>query len=247
MAENDNEQKDSSDSKPRAFETIEERLAKKRQKVSVSKIIFYIITLIIAVILMLWLRRGGYVHQVIFREVIFMNQIGRYIIMIFLSFALMIGSIASGSDALRTVLDNGMIVIVKENHAAPVVSLHAYVRAGSIYEREYLGRGISHNLEHLMNSGTQKRTKEQINQIIEEIGNVSNAYTTRDHASYYVTTASSYFDTALDVLSDYIQNASIPQAEVDSERGVILNEINMGKDDPDRRLYDLFSSSYVPG
>jgi len=171
-----------------------------------------------------------------------MNQIGRYIIMI-LSFALMIGSMASGSDAVRTVLDNGMIVIVKENHAAPVVSLHAYVRAGSIYEREYLGRGISHNLEHLMSSGTQKRTKEQINQIIEEIGNVSNAYTTRDHASYYVTTASSYFDTALDVLSDYIQNASIPQAEVDSERGVILNEINMGKDDPDSRLYYLFSST----
>jgi zinc protease len=172
-----------------------------------------------------------------------MNQIGRYIIMIFLSFALMIGGIASGSDALRTVLDNGMIVIVKENHAAPVVSLHAYVRAGSIYEREYLGRGISHNLEHLMSNGTQKRTKEQINQIIEEIGNVSNAYTSRDHASYYITTASSYFDTALDVLSDYMQNASIPQAEVDSERGVILNEINMGKDDPDRRLYDLFSST----
>ena len=171
-----------------------------------------------------------------------MNQSGRYIIMI-LSFALMIGSMASGSDAVRTVLDNGMVVIIKENHAAPVVSLHAYVRAGSIYEREYLGRGISHNLEHLMSSGTQKRTKEQINQIIEEIGNVSNAYTTRDHASYYVTTASSYFDTALDVLSDYIQNASIPQAEVDSERGVILNEINMGKDDPDRRLYDLFSST----
>jgi zinc protease len=160
-----------------------------------------------------------------------------------LSFALMIGSMASGSDAVRTVLDNGMVVIVKENHAAPVVSLHAYVRAGSIYEREYLGRGISHNLEHLMSSGTQKRTKEQINQIIEEIGNVSNAYTTRDHASYYVTTASSYFDTALDVLSDYIQNASIPQAEVDSERGVILNEINMGKDDPDSRLYYLFSST----
>jgi len=155
----------------------------------------------------------------------------------------MIGGIASGSDALRTVLDNGMVVIVKENHAAPVVSLHAYIRAGSIYEREYLGRGISHNLEHLMSSGSQKRNKEQINQIIEEIGNVSNAYTTKDHASYYVTTASSYFDTALDVLSDYLQNASIPQAEVDSERGVILNEINMGKDDPDRRLYDLFSST----
>ena len=59
MAENNDEQKDSSDNKPRAFETIEERLAKKRRKAPVSTLIFYIITLIIAVILMLWLRRGG--------------------------------------------------------------------------------------------------------------------------------------------------------------------------------------------
>jgi zinc protease len=174
-----------------------------------------------------------------------MNHIGGYIMIFLGCLAFTVNGIASDSstEPVRTVLDNGMVVIVKENHAASVVSLHAYVRAGSIYEREYLGRGISHNLEHLMSNGTQKRTKEQINQIVEEIGNVSNAYTTKDHTSYYITTASSYFDTALDVLSDYIQNASIPQAEVDSERGVILNEINMGKDDPDRRLYDLFSSS----
>lgn len=56
MAENDNEQKNSSDSKPKAFETIEERLAKKRQKASLTKLIVYIVLLILVVILMLWLR-----------------------------------------------------------------------------------------------------------------------------------------------------------------------------------------------
>jgi cytoskeletal protein RodZ len=56
MAENDNEQKNSSDSKPKAFGTIEERLAKKRQKASLTKLIVYIVLLILAVILMLWLR-----------------------------------------------------------------------------------------------------------------------------------------------------------------------------------------------
>ena len=56
MAENDNEQKDSSDKKPKAFETIEERLAKKRQKASLTKLIVYIVILILAVILMLSLR-----------------------------------------------------------------------------------------------------------------------------------------------------------------------------------------------
>jgi len=57
MTENNDEQKDSSDSKPRAFETIEERLAKKRQKASLTKLIVYIVLLILVVILMLWLRR----------------------------------------------------------------------------------------------------------------------------------------------------------------------------------------------
>lgn len=158
-------------------------------------------------------------------------------------FTFFLNGMAMSSEPLRTVLDNGMIVILKENHFAPVVSFHVYVRAGSIYEGEYLGRGISHNLEHLMNSGTTKRTKEQINQIVEEIGNVSNAYTTKDHASYFITTASSYFDKALDVFSDYIQNPSFPEEEVEAERGVILNEINMGKDDPERQLFEIFSSA----
>ncbi len=168
----------------------------------------------------------------------------RYSIVILLCcFALMAGNAARGSQPIKTILDNGMTVIVKENHTAPVVSLHLYVKAGSIYEREYLGRGISHNLEHLLSSGTEKRTREEIDQIIEDIGNVSNAYTTRDHTSYFITTASSYFDAALDVLSDNVQNPTFPEEEVESERGVIINEINMGKDNPGRQLYQLLSKT----
>ncbi|HGJ63933.1 TPA: insulinase family protein, partial [bacterium] len=176
-----------------------------------------------------------------------MNNIGRNIIMILIGcFAFMIAGTTSGSEAIKKVLDNGMIIIVKENHSAPVVSLHAYAKAGSIYEAEFMGRGISHNLEHLMSNGTQKRTKQEINRIIEEIGNGSNAYTTKDHASYFITTASAYFDIALDVLSDYMQNAELIQEEVDSERGVILNEINMRDDDPDSELYEIFSDIMFP-
>lgn len=175
-----------------------------------------------------------------------MKSISRYSSIVF-CFILLLSNIASGSEPIRTILDNGMIVILKENHTAPVVSLHVFVKAGSIYEQGYLGRGISHNLEHLMSNGTQKRTKEQINLIIEEIGNVSNAYTGKDHASYFITTASSYFDIALDVLSDYVQHPTFPEKEVESERGVILNEINMRKDDPQSKLYELFSKTMFPG
>ena len=170
-----------------------------------------------------------------------MEAISRHSTIIFLlCFVFLASNTARGSQPMKTVLENGMIVVLKENHVAPVVSLHVYVKAGSIYEREYLGRGISHNLEHLMSNGTEKRSKDQIDRMIEDIGNVSNAYTTKDHTSYYITTASSYFDTGLDILSDYIQNPQFPEEEVESERGVIINEINMGKDSASRRLYNLF-------
>jgi zinc protease len=144
-----------------------------------------------------------------------MNHIGGYIMIFLGCLAFTVNGIASDSniEPVRTVLDNGMVVIAKENHAAPVVSLYVTARAGSIYEREFLGRGISHNLEHLMHgSGTKNRNKEQINKIMEEIGKVSNAHTARDHAAYYITTASSYFDTALSILSDNIQNAEFPHS-----------------------------------
>jgi len=59
MVENDDEQKDSSDNKPRAFETMEERLAKRRRKAPFSTLIFYIITLILALIIILWFRHSG--------------------------------------------------------------------------------------------------------------------------------------------------------------------------------------------
>ncbi|MBM3213268.1 insulinase family protein, partial [Candidatus Poribacteria bacterium] len=168
-----------------------------------------------------------------------MKDFFRYSVVLFI-WCLFITTIVYSSEPMKTVLDNGLTVILKENHAAPVVSLHVYVRAGSIYEDEFLGRGISHYLEHLVHSGTAKRTKQQIDQLMEEIGNVSNAYTTKDHASYFITTASSYFDTALDLISDYVQNPTFPQEEVDSEKGVILNEINISEDDPGKRLSRLF-------
>ena len=145
------------------------------------------------------------------------------IILLFL-FALMSVNAARASQSVKTVLNNGLTVIIKENHAAPVVSLHVYVRAGSIYEREFLGKGISHYLEHLVHSGTEKRTREQMDQIMEEIGNVSNAYTSKDHASYYITTASSYFDIALDPNKQCVSDFGVmamPTSYLIDRKGVI--------------------------
>ena len=140
----------------------------------------------------------------------------------------------------KTVLENGMVVILAENHNAPVASIQICVRAGSVYEGKYLGTGISHFIEHVVDDGTHRRSRQTIDELVEYIGNISNAYTWKDHTKYYITTSIADFDIALDVIADYIQDATFPESEVEIQRGVILNEFNQDTDEPYRRLHDLY-------
>jgi zinc protease len=147
---------------------------------------------------------------------------------------------AHAQQQLKKTLPNGLTVLVWENHAAPVVSVRVYVRTGSLYEGKYLGAGLSHLFEHTLFEGTKTRDKVAINNEIQAIGGQSNAYTSYDVTCYHVTTASSYFDRALGLLADMTQNATFPEAEVKVQQGVIHNEMNLGDDDPDRELGELF-------
>lgn len=144
---------------------------------------------------------------------------------------------------VKKTLPNGLTVVVLENHAAPVVAVRFYVRTGSIYEGDKLGAGISHLFEHTLSEGTTTRTKTEINDDVQGIGGQSNAYTSYDVTAYHVTTASRYFDKALDTLSDEMQNATFPVAEVTTQKGVIHNEMNLDEDDPDRTLSQLYYST----
>jgi zinc protease len=144
---------------------------------------------------------------------------------------------------LKRTLPNGLTVLVLENHAAPVVAVRAYVKTGSIYEGQYLGAGISHLFEHTLSEGTTTRSKQQINDEVQAIGGQSNAYTSKDVTAYHITTAATFFDRALNSLADMLRNADFPEVEVKTQQGVIHNEMNLGKDDPDRVLYDLFTAT----
>ena len=144
---------------------------------------------------------------------------------------------------IKRVLPNGLTVLVLENHAAPVVAVRMYVRTGSIYEGKYLGSGISHLFEHNLSEGTTTRNKNQINRDVQGIGGYSNAYTSYDVTAYHITTESSFFGKALSSLSDMMQRATFPAAEVKTQQGVIHNEMNMGEDDPDRVLNNLFHAT----
>lgn len=144
---------------------------------------------------------------------------------------------------VKKTLPNGLTVLVLENHAAPVVAVRMYVKTGSIYEGQYLGAGISHLFEHTLGEGTESLNKAQISAEEQAIGGQSNAYTSYDVTVYHITTASAYFDRALNLLSDEMQHATFPEAEVKTQQGVIHNEMNLDDDDPSRVLSDLFNAT----
>ncbi len=147
-----------------------------------------------------------------------------------------------GEPVVET-LENGCRLVVEEDHSRPVAAFRVYVGVGSVFEGEHLGAGISHFIEHTISEGTPTRTREQIDTAIEELGNASNAYTTKDHTCYYITTAGEMISKAIDVVSDFVLHPTFPEDRVETQRGIILREIAMGEDDPGRRIYNLLAET----
>ncbi|HUS80737.1 MAG TPA: pitrilysin family protein [Armatimonadota bacterium] len=150
--------------------------------------------------------------------------------------------IARAEPVVQT-LDNGCRVIVEEDHSRPVAALRVYVGVGSAYEGRWLGAGMTHFLEHTLQEGTPTRTSEQIARLTETLGNYANAYTTSDHTCYYITTAGDMIGQAIDLYADCVLRASLPEEEVETQRGIILREMAMGDDDPGDRSYQLMAET----
>jgi zinc protease len=145
----------------------------------------------------------------------------------------------------RLVLANGLTVILKPDYSAAVVSAQLWVGAGSITEAPHDGSGISHYVEHMLFKGTHKRSYQQINEDVHNIGGSMNAYTSFDRTVYYVDCPKEGLVVAMDVLADISLASIFDPAEAAKEKEVILREIDMGKDDPDRQLSQaLFSTAY---
>jgi zinc protease len=137
-------------------------------------------------------------------------------------------------------LSNGLSLIVKAHRAAPVVSVRCYVHTGSIYEREWLGCGLSHLLEHLVANGEanpdQTNTRKLGSQV-SKIGGQYNAFTSMDCTSYYVSAAAGKTIEAVDIVAQWMVQPEITQADFDREHGVVQRELELYKDQPDRVLY----------
>lgn len=143
-------------------------------------------------------------------------------------------------------LDNGLTLIVREDHSAPVVSAQAWCRAGSIDEGKWLGAGLSHLLEHMLFKGTTTRGAGRIDQEIQDAGGSMNAYTSFDRTVYYINVPNTGARIAVDILCDIMRNATLPDDEMTKEKQVILREMDMNQDDPGRRSgRRLFETAYT--
>jgi zinc protease len=145
-----------------------------------------------------------------------------------------------------TTLDNGLTIIVREDHSAPVVSAQAWSMAGSIHEGKWLGAGMSHVLEHMLFKGTTTRPGSRIDQEVQEAGGYMNAYTSFDRTVFHIDVPNTGAKVAIDILCDIMQNATLPEDELAKEKQVILREMDMNVDDPGRRAgRRLFETAYT--
>ncbi|MBI2343047.1 MAG: insulinase family protein [Deltaproteobacteria bacterium] len=141
-------------------------------------------------------------------------------------------------------LDNGLTVLLEENHSAPVIALNLLVKVGSAMEQTHEA-GISHFIEHMLFKGTPTRPTGEIAHDVEAAGGDINAYTSFDQTVYYINMASRYADEGLAILADAVQHPLFASAEITREAEVICEEIRRSEDNPGHQLSEfLFAHTY---
>jgi len=142
-------------------------------------------------------------------------------------------------------LDNGLTVIVQENHVAPVATVRCYVNnTGSAFEGEYLGAGLSHVLEHVVSGGTtEHRTEKEIEKAIDTIGGATNAYTSTDVTAYYIDCPAKNVELAVELLADMMQHCAFAPDEFARELAVIRRELADGQVNRRRVQWNLLKQT----
>ena len=142
----------------------------------------------------------------------------------------------------KKILPNGLTIITVPMPSFESVTALIMVGAGSRYEAKK-NSGISHFFEHMAFKGTKSRpTLMEVAGVIDGIGGESNAFTSKEYTGYYIKAAKNNIEICLDLLSDMLQNSLLDQAEIEKEKGVIIEEINLYEDTPMRKIGDIFES-----
>jgi predicted Zn-dependent peptidase len=141
----------------------------------------------------------------------------------------------------KTVLENGLRVITVPMKDNPTVTVLMLVEAGSKYENKN-NNGISHFLEHMCFKGTTKRpSNNDISLELDNIGSHYNAFTSQEMTGYYAKAQYIHIDKLLDIVSDMYLNPLLPEIEIEKEKGVIIEEINMREDIPQYKVQNLIT------
>lgn len=142
-------------------------------------------------------------------------------------------------------LPNGFRIVTEHMEGLKSASIGIWVQAGGRHETR-AQNGIAHFLEHMAFKGTSKRSALQIAESIEDVGGYINAYTSREMTAYYARVLENDVPLALDVIGDIVLNPVFDPAEIEVERGVILQEIGQTLDTPDDIVFDWLQEEAFP-
>ncbi len=154
---------------------------------------------------------------------------------------------AAAEDVLEATLDNGLRVLLLEDHRSPVVSFQVWYRVGSRNEQPG-ATGLAHLLEHMMFKGTPTYGPRMFATLIEQNGGQDNAFTSQDHTSYFVNVAADKVDLVIALEADRMQNLLLDPKEFESERLVVMEERRTRtEDDPEGFLGEEVSALAFKG
>ncbi len=167
----------------------------------------------------------------------------RTVVVFLLVVSLLAPSAAPAADrVVATTLDNGLRVLLLEDHRSPIVSFQVWYRVGSRNEQRG-ATGIAHFLEHMMFKGTPTRGPKQFARLVEENGGQDNAFTSQDVTSYFVDIAADKLDLVIELEADRMQNLLLDAKQIASEREVVIEERRTRtEDDPGGFLSEEVSS-----
>jgi len=138
-------------------------------------------------------------------------------------------------------LNNGINVVMENVDYVSSVSIGVLVKCGVIKEIESYN-GVSHFIEHMLFKGTTKLSAKQIVESIDDIGGNMNAFTSKEHTCYYINVLDQHLSVAIELLGEMINNSLFNEEEIEKEKNVIIEEINMYKDTPDDLVFEILNA-----
>jgi predicted Zn-dependent peptidase len=143
----------------------------------------------------------------------------------------------------KTILGSGVRIVSERVPHVHSVSIGIWIRSGSRHEHK-AESGIAHFIEHMLFKGTQKYSAGEIARMIDSVGGIFNAFTSKEYTCFYVKVLKQHLDLAVSLLCDIFFHSLFTHDDIEKERNVILQEINMVKDTPDDYIHDVFNHDF---